>query len=98
MADSVYTHWPFRSAFVASTPLTFEEELFSHRLGFILVQVYHGHLRASLPQGMGESAAYALPSTRHVGHLSIETHPIEDRLPLDPAENFVVCYFTLYEK
>jgi len=76
-------------------PLTFEEELSSHRLGFVSVQVNHGHLGACLPQGVGESATYALPSTRHVGHLSVEAHSIEDGAPLDPAENLGIRYFTL---
>ncbi|TNN59602.1 hypothetical protein EYF80_030174 [Liparis tanakae] len=57
--------------------------------------VHHGHLGARLPQGVGESATYALPSARHVGHLSVEAHSIEDGAPLDSAENLVVRYFTL---
>lgn len=77
------------------TPLTFKKELFSHCLSFILAQVYHGHFCTSLSQGMSKCSTYALPSTRHIGHLSIKTQPIEDGHPIDPPEHCVIFYFTL---
>lgn len=86
-----------KSTFVVLTTLTFKEELFSHCLSFILVQVYHGHIRTGLTQGMSKCSAYALSGTRHIGHLSIKTHPIEDEAPVDPTENCVICYCTLLQ-
>lgn len=77
------------------TPLTFKRELFGDSLGFVLIQVHNGHLCTGLTQGMSECSAYALPGARHIGHLSIKTHPIEDGAALDPPENFVIRYFTL---
>lgn len=82
---------------VVLTPLTFKKELFGHRLGFMLVQVYHGHLCTSLTQGMSKCSAYALPSPRHIGHLPIKTQPLEDGTPPDPTENFIIRYFTLMQ-
>lgn len=85
------------STFVVLTPLTFKKELLSHCLSFVLVQVYHGNLCTGLTQGVGKCSADALPSTCHIGHLSIKTHPIEDGTPLDPTEYFVIRYFTLIQ-
>lgn len=55
---------------------TFKKQFLSHCLGFDFVQVNHSHLRSGLSQGVSKRSAYALPSTRHVGHLSIKTHPV----------------------
>lgn len=77
--------------------LTFKKEFFSHCFGSVLVQVHHSNLCTSLTQGVSKCPAYALPSTRHIGHLSIEAHPVEDGAPLDPAENFIISYFTLMQ-
>lgn len=63
-----------------------------------MVHVYHSHFGTSLTQGVGKSPADALPTTCDVGHLSIQTHPIQDGKPMDTAENFVVSTDTLMEK
>lgn len=84
-----------KATFVVVTWRTFKKQLFRHYLRFHSVQVYHGHLRTGLPQGVSERSAYTLTSTRHIGHLSVKAHPIEDGAPLDPAENLVIQYFTL---
>lgn len=80
------------------TGLTFEKKLLGHGFSFVLVPIDHGDLRAGLTQSMGERSADALPATRHVGHLPVQTHPIEDGAPPRPTENFIVCYFTLTQK
>ena len=77
------------------TSLTFKVELFNDCLSFVLVHVYHSHFRPSLAQGMSKRSAYALPGSRHIGHLSIKAHPIEDGAPVDPAENVVIRDFAL---
>ncbi len=86
-----------KSAFVVLMTLTFKKQFFSHCLSFNLVQVNHGHLRTGLTQGMSKRSAYALPGTRHIGHLSIKTQPIEDGAPIDPTENYIISYCTLLQ-
>lgn len=78
--------------------LTFEKKLLGHGFSFVLVPIDHGDLSAGLTQSVGECSADALPATRHVGHLPVQTHPIEDGAPLHPTENVIVRYFTLTEK
>lgn len=87
-----------RQFLFATMYLTFEEELLNHCLSFGLVYVHHSHLGTSLTQGMSKPPANALPATCHIGHLPIQTHPIQDEMPLDTSKDFVVRNVILMDK
>lgn len=78
--------------------LTFEEELLGNSVSFVLVHINHSHFGAGFTQCVSEGTADALAAARHVGHLPVQTHAVEDGLPLHPAENHIVHYFILIEK
>lgn len=63
-----------------------------------MVQINHSHFGAGFTQSVCEGPANALAAARHVGHLPVQTQPVEDGLPLHPTENHVIRYFILIQK
>lgn len=78
--------------------LTLEAELLGHSVSFSLVQINHSYFGAGFTQSVSKGPADALAAACHVGHLTVQAHPVEDALPVHPVENYVVHYFILIRR